>query len=300
MLEEIKKILPEKNILQKPSLKKLTTFKIGGNADLLLNIDNVQQLIEIIKILKKENIEFFLIGNGSNILASDKGFQGVLLKLEGEFLKISTENEHIYVGAGVKLRNMVNFSVDNKLAGAEFLAGIPGTLGGAVYMNAGAYGGELKDILVSIKALNLETLSLDDIEVSQLDLGYRKSLLQKGKYVAIELKLKLQKGNREKSLEIIKDLMDKRKAKQPVNLPSAGSFFKRPEGYFAGKLVQDAGLKGFSVGDAQVSELHSGFVVNKGEATAKDVVELMEIVQKKVYYDQGVLLKPEVIFLGDF
>ncbi len=303
MINKFLRILPRENILQNVPLKNLTSFKIGGNADFVINIDNKKQLTEVMDFIKKDELKFCLLGNGSNILASDRGYKGVIIKLQGDFLKIKIEDSKkniVKAGAGARLRNLVNFVVDESLAGMECLAGIPGTVGGAIYMNAGAYGGEIKDVIVDVEAFDIEDFSIYKIPVEELQLGYRKSLFQNNRYVILSANLKLNTGDRNKSLSIIEDLMKKRKEKQPVSIPSAGSFFKRPEGYFAGKLIEDSGLKGFHVGDAKVSTLHSGFIVNNGNAEAEDVVKLMKVVQKKVYEREGILLEPEVRFLGEF
>ncbi len=305
--DELKKELEEiagvSAVLINEPLKAHTTFRIGGPADYLVIPETSQVLRDCILCCKKHGVAFDIIGNGSNILAGDLGYRGVIFQLYKTLENVSFEKDKdgviIRAGAGIMLGRLANMAAAKGLGGMEFAAGIPGTLGGAVFMNAGAYGGEMKQILVSAKVLD-ENMQEMELSCEELELGYRTSIIQKKSYVVIEAAIRLSHGDKEIIEDTMKELSRKRRDKQPLEYPSAGSTFKRPEGYFAGKLIQDAGLKGYRVGDAMVSEKHSGFVVNVGEATAKDVVTLMEDVNNKVLEQFGVPMTPEVRRLGEF
>ena len=280
-------------------MKKHTTFRIGGPADYFIMPSNEKELEETIRVCREFSIPIYIVGNGSNLLVGDKGFRGAIIQLYKSMGTFQVEGNQITAQAGCSLAQIANAALDAALTGFEFAAGIPGTLGGAVVMNAGAYGGEMKDVLETVTVLtrdgDVKTLTKDELE-----LGYRTSNVLKNEYVVLEGVIALEKGNKEE----IKAKMDEyalaRKTKQPLEYPSAGSTFKRPEGYFAGKLIQDSGLKGFTVGGAQVSEKHSGFVINKGNATAADVMELIRQVTAKVKEDTGVTMEPEVKQIGEF
>ena len=280
-------------------LKNHTTFKIGGNCIALIEPREVSDIIEAIKICRENNIKFFVIGNGSNLLVPDEGYNGVIIKLKSEFSMIKVEGESLIVKSGAKLSEVYTVAYENSLTGFEFASGIPGTIGGAIYMNAGAYGGEMKDIVESVEVLDLDNFELKELKNEDLDFSYRKSIIQRKNYIITSIKLKLKKGNKEEINAVYEDLRDRRNSKQPLNFGSAGSTFKRPEGHFASKLIEDAGLKGYHINDAWVSEKHSGFIVNKGNASFKEVMELIEYVQKVVFEKFGVKLETEVRILKD-
>ena len=280
-------------------LKNHTTFKIGGNCIALIEPREVSDIVETIKICRENSIKFFVIGNGSNLLVPDEGYNGVIIKLKSEFSTIQVEGEYLIVNSGAKLSEVYTVAYENSLTGFEFASGIPGTIGGAIYMNAGAYGGEMKDIVESVEVLDLDNFELRELKNEELEFSYRKSIIQRKNYIVTTIKLKLQKGNKEEINAVYEDLRERRNSKQPLNFGSAGSTFKRPEGHFASKLIEDAGLKGYHINDAWVSEKHSGFVVNKGNASFKEVMELIEYVQKVVFEKFGVKLETEVRILKD-
>lgn len=280
-------------------LKSHTTFKIGGNCIALIEPREISDIIEAVKICRKNNIKFFVIGNGSNLLVPDEVYNGVIIKLKSEFSKIEVEGYYLIVNSGAKLSEVYTVAYENSLTGFEFASGIPGTIGGAIYMNAGAYGGEMKDIVESVEVLDLDNFELRELKNEELEFSYRKSIIQRRNYIVTTIKLKLQKGNKEKINAVYEDLRERRNSKQPLNFGSAGSTFKRPEGHFASKLIEDAGLKGYHINDAWVSEKHSGFIVNKGNASFKEVMELIEYVQKVVFEKFGVKLETEVRILKD-
>lgn len=280
-------------------LKNHTTFKIGGNCIALIEPREVSDIVETIKICRENSIKFFVIGNGSNLLVPDEGYNGVIIKLKSEFSTIQVEGEYLIVNSGAKLSEVYTVAYENSLTGFEFASGIPGTIGGAIYMNAGAYGGEMKDIVESVEVLDLDNFELKELKNEDLDFSYRKSIIQRKNYIVTTIKLKLQKGNKEEINAVYEDLRERRNSKQPLNFGSAGSTFKRPEGHFASKLIEDAGLKGYHINDAWVSEKHSGFIVNKGNASFKEVMELIEYVQKVVFEKFGVKLETEVRILKD-
>ena len=299
LTESLKALLGERNVLLDEPMSAHTTFRTGGPADLLVTPTDADQLREVLKICREEDVPFFVIGNGSNLLVSDKGYRGVIIRICHAMDKITVDGTLIRAGAGTMLVTVARAAMEHSLTGLEFASGIPGTLGGAVFMNAGAYGGEMKQVVKRVAAMTYD----GHIEVftgEQMDFGYRTSLVQKRDMIVLEADLALQEGDQEAILSRMNELRDQRNAKQPLELPSAGSTFKRPEGYFAGKLIQDAHLAGASVGGAGVSEKHCGFVVNNGGASSSDVAALISYVQDKVYEDSGVRLEPEVRFLGEF
>lgn len=292
-------ILDEKNVLKGEAMSNHTTFKIGGKADYFVMPSDYKALWQVLSLCKENNMPYYIIGNGSNLLVGDGGFTGVIIQISSNFSKIDVIDDVVKVEAGALLSKIANTALENKLTGLEFAAGIPGTFGGAVMMNAGAYGGEIKDIIKSVRVLDEEG-KLITLKVEELELGYRTSILTRKPYIVVDGKLKLKRGNKEEILELMKDLANRRISKQPLEYPSGGSTFKRPEGYFAGKLISDAGLKGFQVGGAQVSNKHAGFVINTDNATAKDVVTLMSHVKEVVAEKYGVELKAEVKQIGNF
>lgn len=276
-----------------------TTFRIGGPADYFLLPSTAEEVKKILEICKEKELPYFILGNGSNLLVSDEGYCGVIIQLYRNYGGITVEGTDIRAGAGALLSQIASAAKNASLTGFEFAGGIPGTLGGAVVMNAGAYGGEMKDVLKEVTVMT-EQGEIMTIPAEKLEMGYRTSLVKKAGYLVLEAVISLKAGDVEEIKAIMKDLTEKRVSKQPLEYPSAGSTFKRPEGYFAGKLIMDAGLRGYQVGGAQVSEKHCGFVINKGNATAADVCGLMKDVQEKVQEQFGVTLEPEVKFLGEF
>lgn len=278
-------------------LSEYVNFKVGGPADILLIPNSKDQVIKSIKICKENNIPFYLIGNGSNILVRDGGFRGVVLSLKN-VKNIYVDGEKIEAECGVMLKEVSDKAMENSLTGFEFACGIPGTIGGAVFMNAGAYDGEISKVIESAEVID-ENCNIIRLSREELDFGYRSSLVMKKGYTVLSAVFKLEKGQVKTIKELIEDLTNKRESKQPLEYPSAGSTFKRPTGYFAGKLIQDAGLKGYSIGGAAVSEKHSGFVINKGNATAKDITDLIKHIQDEVKKQFGVDLHPEVRIIGE-
>ena len=278
-------------------LSEYVNFKVGGPADILLIPNSKEQVIKSIKICKENNIPFYLIGNGSNILVRDGGFRGVVLSLKN-VKNIYVDGEKIEAECGVMLKEVSDKAIENSLTGFEFACGIPGTIGGAVFMNAGAYDGEISKVIESAEVID-ENCNIIRLSREELDFGYRSSLVMKKGYTVLSAVFKLEKGQVKTIKELIEDLTNKRESKQPIEYPSAGSTFKRPTGYFAGKLIQDAGLKGYSIGGAAVSEKHSGFVINKGNATAKDITDLIKHIQDEVKKQFGVDLHPEVRIIGE-
>lgn len=278
-------------------MKEHINFEVGGPADILLIPSKVEQIIESIKICKENNIPYFVMGNGSNLLVKDGGIRGVVIKLTG-LTNLEVNEEEIKADCGVMLKELSDKALENSLTGLEFACGIPGSVGGAVFMNAGAYNGEIKNVIKEAQVITssgeIVTLSKDELE-----LGYRTSKVMKDNSIVINATFKLEKGNKEEIKETIDDLTQKREEKQPLEYPSAGSTFKRPEGYFAGKLIQDSGLKGYSIGGAAVSSKHSGFVINKGNATAKDILDLIAYIQEEVKKQFGVELHTEVRIIGE-
>ena len=280
-------------------MSKHTTFRVGGPADYFVVPRTVDEVRSVVRLCRESEVPYYVLGNGSNLLVSDRGYRGVILQIYKEMSAIYIEDTQIRVQAGALLSKVGSQALAASLTGFEFASGIPGTMGGAVVMNAGAYGGELKDILKSVTVLTPEGEVLT-LQKDELELGYRTSILAKKSYIALEAVISLEKGEQSAIKARMDELRERRTTKQPLEYPSAGSTFKRPEGYFAGKLIQDAGLRGFTVGGAQVSEKHCGFVINKGDATASDVWELMRQVTEIVKEKFGVTLEPEVKRLGDF
>ena len=276
---------------------KHTTFKTGGCADVFVEVKDVSELKKTICFAKKTNTPFFILGRGSNLLVADKGIRGAVISL-ANLNDIKIEENEIRCSAGASLNALCNALRDRCFSGLEFAYGIPGTVGGAVYMNAGAYGGEMADVLKSVTAIdndgNIITLSKED-----MCLGYRTSVFRSKGYTVIEAVFNLKKGEKADICAVMEDLMSRRRQKQPLNFPSAGSTFKRPEGYFAGALIEKNSLKGYRIGGAMVSELHAGFIINYENASSEDIIRLMRYVQETVYKNDGVLLEPEVLILGE-
>lgn len=273
-----------------------TSFKIGGNADLFVTPQSTEELSAVLECLKNEKIPCFILGKGSNLIVSDKGIEGAVISLQ-RLDKISVFGDTIIASAGASLAAVCVVAMQNGLSGLEFAYGIPGSVGGAIYMNAGAYGGEMSQVVLSAKGINL-CGNIVDIPLSEMQLGYRTSIFKQNGMVVTEITFKLEKGDSAEIQAKMEDYMGRRRDKQPLQYPSAGSTFKRPEGYFAGALIEKNGLKGARVGGAMVSEKHAGFVINYENATAEDVLTLMKNVQQKVFEADGVKLEPEIIFVG--
>ena len=297
--EKLSKIVEKEQILIEEPMKKHTTFRIGGPAEYLILPQTTEEIADVVKLCRQEERPWYIVGNGSNLLVADEGVRGVVIQLLRNFNQIQVEGCQIRMQAGAQNAAVAKRALDASLTGFEFAAGIPGTIGGAVVMNAGAYGGEMKDILKEVTVLDQNGM-IRTIPTEELELGYRTSIIARKGYVVLEAVIVLKTGDPKEIKAAIDDLKEKRVTKQPLEYPSAGSTFKRPEGYFAGKLIMDAGLRGFSVGGAQISEKHCGFVINKGNATAKDVTELMDETKKIVMEKFGVALEPEVKRLGQF
>ncbi len=297
--EKLSKIVRKEQILEEEPMKKHTTFRIGGPAEYLILPQTTEEIADVIKLCRQEEIPWYIVGNGSNLLVADEGVRGVVIQLLRNFNQIQAEGCQIRMQAGAQNAAVAKRALDASLTGFEFAAGIPGTIGGAVVMNAGAYGGEMKDILKEVTVLDPNGM-IRTIPAEELELGYRTSIIARKGYVVLEAVIVLKTGDPKEIKAAMDELKEKRVTKQPLEYPSAGSTFKRPEGYFAGKLIMDAGLRGFSVGGAQISEKHCGFVINKGNATAKDVTELMDETKKIVMEKFGVALEPEVKRLGQF
>ena len=279
-------------------MKRHTSFRAGGDAAWFAVPETVQELKAVLNACKKADTPWYVVGNGSNLLVSDEGYPGVIIST-AKFDKLEVEGTTVTAGAGVLLSKAANAAYKAGLTGLEFAAGIPGSLGGACVMNAGAYGSEMKNVLKTVTVLTKEG-EVIVIPAEELELDYRTSVIAKAGYLVLEAEMSLENGDPEAIKAVMDDLAWKRKDKQPLEFPSAGSTFKRPTGYFAGKLIEDAGLKGFSVGGAQVSEKHAGFVINKGDATASDIFALCKEVEKKVLDQFGVQLEMEVKLLGTF
>ncbi len=303
MNSEIRKmfcdLLGEDRVFTEEAMSQHTTFKIGGPADYFLMPDKGEDVGRVIKICKEKEIPYFILGNGSNLLVGDGGYRGAVIQIYRNMSSVTVEGNEITAQAGALLSAVAAAAKNASLTGFEFAGGIPGTIGGAVVMNAGAYGGEMKDVLTEVTVMNAEG-DIFTLPTEELELGYRTSIIKTAGYIVLEAKIRLKEGNPEVIRETMKDLTIRRTTKQPLEYPSAGSTFKRPEGYFAGKLIMDSGLAGYQVGGAQVSEKHCGFVINAGDATARDVRTLMDNVRDIVYKKYGVTLEPEVKFLGEF
>lgn len=296
--DEITTALPELQVLRDEPMSRHTTFRIGGPADYFVCPDR-EQIAEVLAVAKKCGMAITVIGNGSNLLVGDKGIRGLVVEIGSAMNQIMVDKNHITAGAGVLLSQVAAKAAAAELGGMEFAAGIPGSVGGAVTMNAGAYGGEMKDILRTVTVLTPEG-ELKTLDVSEMDLSYRHSCVPEQQYIVLEAEIELGYKPEKEIRAQMEELRNKRIEKQPLEYPSAGSTFKRPEGYFAGKLIMDAGLRGYRVGDAQVSEKHCGFVINRKNASAQEVRQLMQDVQDKVKAQFGVMLEPEVKMLGEF
>ncbi|MBK5246446.1 MAG: UDP-N-acetylmuramate dehydrogenase [Peptostreptococcaceae bacterium] len=282
-------------------MKEYTSFKAGGRASMLVLPKNTEELKRVLKIVAISKKEFLVMGNGSNILVRDGGFDGIIIKLGEGFnqITVNKEDQTLMVGASALLSRVARETVEAELTGFEFASGIPGSMGGALFMNAGAYGWEMSQIVREARVISRDGSREYTLLNDKMELGYRSSIFEKTGDIIISVKLKLDTGEKEKISETMKNLTARRNEKQPMNFPSAGSFFKRPEGNYAGKLIEEAGLKGLMVGDARVSPLHAGFIINTGNAKAKDIISLMKLVQSTVYDKTGIKLEPEVRIIGE-
>lgn len=299
LLMQMNGFLPEESVETHVPMSRHTSFRTGGEADVLVTVQSQEDLMQVLDLLHRVEMPFLILGNGSNVLIKDGGYRGCIIKLGSCFHQVETAGSQLTAGAGVKLSAAAKAAMEESLRGLEFASGIPGSVGGGIFMNAGAYGGELKDILISATAAAKDGSRVYQLSGQELELGYRHSAFQKTGDIILSGTFQLQEGEKDEISAKMKELLDKRNSKQPVHLPSAGSFFKRPEGHYAGKLIQDAGLKGLSVGGAQVSPLHAGFIVNNGGATTSDILQLMRLIQNTVYDKFGVRLEPEVRILGE-
>lgn len=299
LISEIKSFMAIKDILIDEPMKDHTSFKVGGLANILLTPHKEDEIQQLLKLLTREDIPFYIMGNGSNLLVSDGGYNGVVIKISGNYNDYSIKDNIIDAQSGLLLSALAQVALSAGLAGFEFASGIPGTLGGAVTMNAGAYSGEIKDVLKSARVISKEG-NIFELVNGDLQLGYRTSAIQQRDLIVLSAKIKLQQGNFDEIKGLIDDYTFKRTSKQPLSWPSAGSTFKRPEGYYAGKLIEDSGLRGYQLGGAQVSDKHCGFIINKDNASARDIFNLIKHVQKTVFDKFGVTLEQEVRLLGDF
>lgn len=297
--EQLLTVIDEERVRRNEPLRRHTTFRVGGPADYLVMPVKAEEIKGVIQLCHKEGVPYYILGNGSNLLVGDKGYRGVMMKFHQSLNRLRVEGNVIRAEAGCSLAQIAVTALEAGLTGFEFAAGIPGTLGGAVVMNAGAYGGEMKDVLRSATVLTRDGDILE-LPLAELEMGYRTSIISRKDYIVLEARISLQRGEREEIRAKMEDLRKRRVEKQPLEYPSAGSTFKRPEGYFAGKLIQDAGLRGARIGGAQVSEKHCGFVINTGDATAADIVNLIRHVADTVKEKFGVTLEPEVKRIGEF
>lgn len=298
-LKETEDLLGAENVLQNEPMSAHCSFRTGGPADLFVKVKDAEQLAALLQLLQEREIPYYLIGRGTNLLVGDRGFRGCVITLDGIFTRTECSGNRILAGAGVSQAAAAACARDHSLTGYEFAAGIPGSVGGGLVMNAGAYGGEMKQVVESVEVLT-EDGSVRTLTNEQMEFGYRTSILKKKPWIALRAGIVLQKGDQAAITEKMTDLAKRRRDRQPLEYASAGSTFKRPEGYFAGKLIQDSGLMGYHVGDACVSEKHAGFVVNKGHADSTQIRKVIEHVQEEVLRQQGVALEREVIFLGEF
>ena len=295
----IQTLIPEERILFHENMKDYTTFRVGGEAECLILVQREEELAKLIYYLNQIEQDYFILGNGSNLLVGDKGYRGIVLKFDGPMEQVAVDGTRVIAKAGALLSRVAVTAREHGLTGLEFAAGIPGSIGGGVVMNAGAYEGEMKQVVEAVRVMDSagQVTTLDN---DTMEFGYRTSIIRNRPYIVLEVVLGLAPGNREQIAARMEELMQLRKSKQPLGYPSAGSTFKRPEGHYAGKLIMDAGLRGFRIGGAQVSEKHCGFVINAGQATAADIREVIEEVQERVKEKFHVALEPEVVFLGDF
>lgn len=306
MIDRLTGMLPAGRVALDEPMSKHTSFRIGGPADAFVTVSNEKELADVLGACSAAaGLEYMLIGNGSNFLVADEGYRGIMIKLGGDFEDISIEDGDgpqgktlVRAGAARLLSGTSAFLTENGLAGFEFASGIPGSIGGAVFMNAGAYGGEMKDVVQSVRLMEQDGSAVRELKTGEMDFGYRHSMVEDSGLIVLSALFAFEKDSPQAIAARVKELQDKRNSKQPVNYPSAGSTFKRPAGGFAAALIDEAGLKGYRVGGAMVSEKHAGFVINAGGATAQDVLDVMRHVRETVYARSGILLEPEVRLIG--
>ena len=299
LIEFMETIVPSENVRQQEPMAAHTTFRVGGPADVFVTVSEEEQLRKILKYLDLTGWSYFLLGCGSNRLVSDRGYRGVVIRLDGAFGGVRVDGRRITAGSSALLSQVARAACENSLCGLEFASGIPGSVGGGVRMNAGAYGGEMAQVVRTVRVMYKDG-SIMELDNNTMEFGYRSSVLKDRPYVVLDVTMELEEGKKEEILECMKELAARRREKQPLEYASAGSTFKRPEGHFAGKLIMDAGMRGARIGGARVSDKHCGFIINDGTATAADIAELIEKVTETVKEKFGVRLEPEVIFLGDF
>lgn len=292
---ELENLLGTENVKYNEPMSKHTTFKVGGIADTYITVNSKEKLLKVLELLKNEKIT--IIGNGSNLLVTDKGIRGIVLKYSAN--NCSINGKTVTVESGMTNARLANILLKQNLTGYEFAAGIPGTIGGAIVMNAGAYGREMKDVVESTEFIDLETNKIVTLKNEEQEFEYRKSIFQNKKCIILSTILKLEKGNPEEIEEKMKEYAEKRRSTQPLDMPSAGSTFKRGNGFITAKLIDEAGLKGYSIGGAQVSTKHAGFIVNKGNAKAKDIIELIKYIQDEIYKKFGEKIEPEIKIIGE-
>lgn len=300
-LKKLEEFIPKENIKYNEPMRKHTSFKTGGNADCFIIVKDIDQIKSVINFAKKNNLQLHIIGNGSNTLVLDKGIRGIVLKIDLTEIKIENlENDVIVsVGAGVKIMALAQQLKQKSISGFEEFSGIPGTMGGANRMNAGAYGKELKDIILETKCLNIKTGKIEVLEKEEQKLVYRGSIFKNNNYIILETKIGLQYGNKDEIEEKMNNFLKERKEKQPIEFPSAGSTFKRGENYITAKLIDECGLKGCRIGGAEVSTKHAGFVINKENATAKDILDLIKYVKGKIYEKYNIKIEEEIEIMGE-
>lgn len=299
LYEYISSLVPTDDILTNEPMSAHTTFRVGGEASMLVRISSPDQLLKLIPYLNDIGEPYYVIGNGSNILVGDKGYNGVILEIGSGMSDIRVEGNRIIARAGALLSSIARAALENDLSGLEFASGIPGSIGGGVVMNAGAYGGEIRDVVTEVEVMSVDG-QLMTISNRDMQFGYRTSIIKMRPFTVLSVTMELTPGDHTAIEDKMKELSARRKEKQPLEYPSAGSTFKRPEGYFAGKLIMDAGMRGYTIGGAAVSEKHCGFIVNKGNATAADVYEVIQEVEERVKERFDVTLEPEIVFLGTF
>lgn len=299
MYDYIKTIIPRERILFQEPMKQHTTFRVGGEAECFITIQREEELVKLLPYLNQIEQDYFILGNGSNLLVGDKGYRGIVFKFDGPMEEICTDGTRMTVRAGALLSQVAATAKENGLTGLEFAAGIPGSIGGGVVMNAGAYDGEMEQVVESVRVIDREG-QITTLDHDTMEFGYRTSIIKNRPYIVLEVVLQLTKGVPEQIGAKMEELSKLRRSKQPLEYASAGSTFKRPEGHYAGKLIMEAGMRGYRIGGAQVSDKHCGFIINTGKATAADIREVIEEVQERVKERFHVALEPEVVYLGDF
>lgn len=299
VMDELLSLGLQSSLFASADMRAYTSFQAGGKADLLVIPYNEEELKTILQRIAEQKVPLVVMGKGTNLLVRDGGYHGIIIRLEEAFSSIAVEGNELVAGAGASLSAIARAAMEQNLSGLEFASGIPGSVGGGVFMNAGAYGGELKDVVRQVRVISCNGSQTRTVENEEMAYGYRHSSLMSTREIVLEASFCLSCGIREDIVAKMKDFNDRRNTKQPMELPSAGSFFKRPHGFYAGKLIEDAGLKGVTVGGAQVSPKHSGFIVNIGNATASDIISLMKVVQATVMDQFGVIIEPEVRIIGE-